>query len=49
MTIGLLIPTYNTEKELQHLLDSVIKINFFQKILIIDSSSRDKTINILDQ
>ena len=53
MKIGLIIPTYNSEKTLRRCLDS-IKKNDFQKdivfeIIVVDDASTDETIKIIEE
>lgn len=46
LTVGVLIPTYQAEKHLYFCLSPLLKSKLNPKILIIDSTSTDNTINI---
>jgi len=46
MTVGILILTYNAEKQIQRCLTPLINAGYKANILIIDSSSEDRTVDI---
>ena len=47
MQIGITMPVYNEEKSIAELITDIDKLDFFQKIIVVNDRSTDKTAEIL--
>lgn len=47
MRVGITMPVYNEEKTIAGLVTEIDNLNFFQKIIVVNDSSTDKTAEIL--